>query len=128
MFASLLLFLVWVRYYTDGGDSLLYGANAHPLALPFVILAVGCIRPMNFSADQKWRRKFFALTLTFTFWWIALWTSVLVILWAPVFILISLTASIHLRRESLRNILGYAFFQILCLGVNGLFWIEIARR
>ena len=128
MFASLLFFLVWVRFYTDGGDSLLYGANAHPLALPFVILAVGCIGPIDLSVDQTSGRKIVALTLTFVFWWIALWTSILVILWAPVFILIALTASIHLHRATLRNILRYGIYQILCLGLNGLFWIEIARR
>lgn len=128
IFASLLFFLIWVHFYTDGGDSLLYGANAHPLALPFVILAVGCICPMDISSDQTWGRKIFALTLTFVFWWIALWTSILVILWAPVFILLALTVSIHMRRDTLKNILRYVFFQMLCLGVNGLFWIEIARR
>lgn len=128
IFTSLVFLLIWVHFYTDGGDSLLYGANAHPLALPFVVLAVSCIRPMDISPDRTWGWKFLALFMIFVFWWIALWTSVLVVLWAPVFILLPVIVSRHVHRAALQNILRYLVFQVLCVGVNSLFWIEVARR
>jgi hypothetical protein len=128
LFTSLLFFLVWVHFYTDGGDSLLYGANAHPLALPFVVLAVSCIRPIDISFKRSRGRKLFALALTFVFWWIALWTSILVVLWAPVFILLGVIVSSRQHPVSLLIVFRYIGFQILCLSINGIFWIEIARR
>lgn len=128
LFTSLLFFLLFVRFYTDGGDSILYGANAHPLALPFVVLAVSCINPKDMSFERPWGKKILALALTFVFWWIALWTSILVVLWAPVFILLGLIVSSRQHPVSLLIVFRYIGFQTLCLSINGIFWIEIARR
>ena len=128
LFVSLFFFLVFVHFYTDGGDSILYGANAHPLALPFVVLAVSCISPKDISFERLWGRTLFALALTFVFWWIALWTSIRVILWAPIFILLGVIVSSRQHPVSLLIVFRYIGFQILCLSINGLFWIGIARR
>jgi hypothetical protein len=75
--------------YQEAGDALIYGANAHPIAIPFAILALS----VNFQKPHKasnFLRSVVLLVWVIAFWGIAIWTSIFTALWAPALVLLQL--------------------------------------
>lgn len=121
--------VIWISKFTDGGDALLYGANAHPLALPFVVLAVGIVMPARFNlGSHSVFRSTGLLFVPLLFWMIALWTSIFVALWAPAFILISWGSDSTRNQLSLKKTASWVLWQSCCIGISAMLWSLIALR
>ena len=95
--------------YQESGDALIYGANAHPIAIPFAILAIS----VNFQKphNEFKNMRFIAMSVwVFAFWGIAIWTSIFTALWAPALVLLQL--AFMSRNEQVFN-RGYAIWLAL---------------
>ena len=75
--------------YQEAGDALIYGANAHPIAIPFAILALS-VSFQNPHKDSNYLRWIASLVSVIAFWGIAIWTSIFTALWAPALVLLQL--------------------------------------
>lgn len=127
--ATGLFSVIWINKFTDGGDALLYGANAHPLALPFVILAIGIVLPSRFNIGRhNMLGSTGLLLLPLLFWMIALWTSVFVAMWAPAFMLILLGADSIMNQLSIKKAAGWVLWQLSCIISSAVLWSLIAVR
>ena len=127
--ATGLFSVIWISKFTDGGDALLYGANAHPLALPFVVLAIGIVLPSRFNIRRhNMLSSAGLLLLPLLFWMIALWTSVFVAMWAPAFMLISLAADSIINQLSIKKVAGWVLWQLSCVISSAVLWSLIAIR
>jgi hypothetical protein len=127
--ATGLFSVIWISKFTDGGDALLNGANAHPLALPFVVLAIGIVLPSRFNIGRHNMLSSTGLLLVpLLFWMIALWTSVFVALWAPAFILILLGADSNKDQLSFRKVAAWVLWQLSCIVSSTVLWSLIAIR
>jgi hypothetical protein len=125
--AAILFLMIWAKFYTDGGDALVHGANAHPLALPFAVLAV-CSLPLSMvGSESRLIKKCWAHLAAILFYFIAAWTSILVILWIPAFWAVHAIGTTYGRRWSLKTILRWLIPHICYLGVTGYFWMLVAR-
>ena len=85
-FAFVVIFLCTFQ---EAGDALIYGANAHPIAIPFAILALSFqVSNSNSRIPDLWT---IASTLWVVgFWGIAIWTSIFTSLWAPALVLLQI--------------------------------------
>lgn len=121
--AAGLFSVMWIPRFTDWGDALMYGANAHPLAIPFVVLAVGIVIPSRFNIGRhSIIRSAGLLLVPFLFWMVALWTSLLVVLWAPTFMLIVWGVDSIRNRLSSKQVAGWVLWQSCCIGFSAMFW------
>jgi hypothetical protein len=82
--------VIFLLTFQEAGDSLIYGANAHPIAVPFAMIA------LSLQIDQDRQKKsigsWIAMTLWIVaFWGIAIWTSLFTALWAPPLLLLQLS-------------------------------------
>jgi hypothetical protein len=75
--------------YQEAGDALIYGANAHPIAIPFAILALS-VSFQNPHKASNYLRWIASLVWVIAFWGIAIWTSIFTALWAPALVLLQL--------------------------------------
>jgi hypothetical protein len=75
--------------YQEAGDALIYGANAHPIAIPFAILALS-VSFQNPHKESNYLRWIASLVSVIAFWGIAIWTSIFTALWAPALVLLQL--------------------------------------
>ena len=73
--------------YQEAGDALIYGANAHPIAIPFAILALS-VSFQNPHKASNYLRWIASLVSVIAFWGIAIWTSIFTALWAPALVLL----------------------------------------
>ena len=86
-FFGLAFVAAFLLTFQEAGDALIYGANAHPIAIPFAILALS----VNFG---KSKCRFTVLKTSLmviwvsVFWGIAIWTSIFTALWAPALVLL----------------------------------------
>ena len=81
--------VIFLLTFQEAGDSLIYGANAHPIAVPFAMIA------LSLQIDQDRQKvsigSWIAVTLWIVaFWAIAIWTSLFTALWAPALALLEL--------------------------------------
>ena len=116
-FAFVVIFLFTFQ---EAGDALIYGANAHPIAVPFAILAI------SFHFDRHKRDnlvlKLIAMTLwAFTFWGIAIWTSIFTALWAPAFVLLQFAYISKKETVFKRKYLVWLLIHVLVVGI----WFKI---
>ena len=125
--AAVLFLMLWPKFYTDGGDALVHGANAHPLALPFAVLAV-CSLPLSMvGSESRLIRKCWAHLAAILFYFIAAWTSILVILWIPAFWAVHIIGATYGKRWGFKTISRWLILHICYLGVTGYFWMLVAR-
>ena len=125
--AAIIFLVFWAKFYTDGGDALIHGANAHPLALPFAMLAI-CSLPLSVVGSESGLiKKCCAHLAAILFYFIAAWTSILVILWIPALWALRLIATTYGKRWSLKNTSRWLIYHICYLGVTGFFWMLVAR-
>ena len=81
--------VVFLLTYQEAGDALIYGANAHPIAIPFAILALS-VSFQNPHKASNFLRSVVLLVWVIAFWGIAIWTSIFTALWAPALVLLQL--------------------------------------
>jgi len=125
--SAILLLALWAKFYTDGGDALLHGANAHPLALPFAMLAVSSL-PLNMvGSESRLLKKCWAHLAAILFYFIAAWTSILVILWVPGFWALRILATTCGKQWSVKLISKWLILHTVYLGFTGYFWMLVAR-
>lgn len=75
--------------YQEAGDALVYGANAHPIAIPFAIFALSVKSHEAHNAPNH-LRSIAVLVWVVAFWGFAVWTSIFTALWAPALVLLQL--------------------------------------
>lgn len=122
-FAFVVIFLLTFQ---EAGDALVYGANAHPIAVPFAILA------LSFKVGKQKSRipglQTIAVTLwVFAFWGIAIWTSIFTALWAPAFVL--LQAAYISKNENVfqRKYLIWLSMHVLVVGIWSWIFSQVAK-
>ena len=125
--SAILLLALWAKFYTDGGDALIHGANAHPLALPFAMLAVGSLPLTMVGSESGLLEKCCAHIAAILFYFIAAWTSILVILWVPAFWCLRALATTCGKQWSVKIISRWLILHTFYMGVTGYFWMLIAR-
>jgi len=125
--AAIIFLTLWAKFYTDGGDALVHGANAHPLALPFAVLAVGSLPLSMVGSETHLIKKCCAHLAAILFYFVAAWTSILVILWLPAFWALHAIGTTYGNRRSLKIISRWLILHVCYLGVTGGFWMLVAR-
>jgi len=88
-FFALIFVVAFLLTYQESGDALIYGANAHPIAIPFAILALSVNFQRSHNASN-YLRSVALLVWVIAFWGVAIWTSIFTALWAPALVLLQL--------------------------------------
>jgi hypothetical protein len=125
MFA-LAFVVIFLCTFQDAGDALIYGANAHPIAIPFAILA------LSFQVGKQKSRipvlQTIAVTLwVFTFWGIAIWTSIFTALWAPAFVLLQAAHISKNENVFQRKYLIWLSIHVLVVGIWSWIFSQVAK-
>jgi hypothetical protein len=126
LFAFIFL-VVFLLTYQEAGDALIYGANAHPIAIPFAILALS----VNFQKSHKasnYLRSIALLVWVIALWGIAIWTSIFTALWAPALVLLQLA---YISKYEKVFKIGYAVwlvFQVFVVTTCSWVFSQIAKN
>jgi hypothetical protein len=88
-FLALAFVATFLLTFQEAGDALIYGANAHPIAIPFAILALSFNYGKTKSRFTVLKTSLMVIWAAF-FWGIAIWTSIFTALWAPALALLQL--------------------------------------
>ena len=113
--------------YQEAGDALIYGANAHPIAIPFAILALS----VNFQRSHKesnYLRSIALLVWVIAFWGVAIWTSIFTALWAPALVLLQIA---YISKYEKVFKIGYAVwlaFQVVVVTTWSWVFSQIAKN
>ena len=122
-FAFVVIFLFTFQ---EAGDALIYGANAHPIAVPFAILALSLQFDKHISGNLA--LKLIATTLwVFTFWGIAIWTSIFTALWAPAFVLLQFAFISKKEKVFQRKYLVWLSIHVLAVGIWSWIFSQVAK-
>jgi hypothetical protein len=114
--------------FTDTGEALLFGANAHPIAIPFALLALSIVPVATNPSTHLMLKRMLFLAMIFCLWGIAVWTSIFIVIWSPALLSLQAFAINREKRIPLR-ILGYwTAFNLFSAGVWALILSEIAKR
>jgi len=118
--------IIFLVTFQEAGDALIYGANAHPIAIPFALLAISFK-----TATHKGRIPFLTalsmLLWAVVFWGIAIWTSIFTALWAPALILLQF--AYYSRDENIlqRKYAVWLSLHICVVGIWSWIFSQIAK-
>lgn len=122
-FTFIVIFLIT---FPEAGDALIYGANAHPIAVPFAILALSF--EINKHKSKNPVLKSIAMTLwVIAFWGIAIWTSIFTALWAPAFVLLQFAYISKNEKVFQRKYLVWLSLHVLVVSIWSLIFSKIAK-
>jgi hypothetical protein len=118
--------VIFLCTFQEAGDALIYGANAHPIAIPFAILA------LSFQVGKPISRipvlRTIAVTLwVVAFWGIAIWTSIFTALWAPALVLLQLAYIAKRENVFQRKYAIWFAHHVLVVGMWSWIFSQIAK-
>ncbi len=124
----LLVLGCFLYFFTDTGEALLFGANAHPIAIPFALLALSIFPVAADPSTHSQLKRMLYLVTIFCVWGIAVWTSIFIVIWSPALLSLQAFAINREKRIPLRILVYWAAFNLFSAGVWALIFSEIAKR
>ena len=117
----------WITSYTDGADSLVYGAVPHVNSVAFAICAVAVVTPAHMFKPRRTILKFL-LPLPLALWLIATWGSLMVVMFAPALLVLSVVAYAQETRSQVNKLAlwWWVSVQLFCVAVAGAIWGYVA--
>ena len=125
-FFGLAFVAAFLLTFQEAGDALIYGANAHPIAIPFAILALS----VNYG---KSKCRFTVLKTSLmviwvsVFWGIAIWTSIFTALWAPALVLLQFAYISKSERVFQTKFASWFALNVVVVGIWSWFFSRIAQ-
>lgn len=119
--------VLFLLLFPESGDALLYGANAHPIAIPFAVLGVSLGSNVFFARSAFWK-YLLSIFLINLFWMVAIWTSIFTSLWAPAFILLQVGYLFTHEKVVLINLAIWLTFQAGIIAFWTYVFSEIAKK
>jgi len=124
---SLLVGFGWIWNYTDGLDSLVYGAVPHVNSVLFAVFAVYLLSCTGYASSDKsvlWKLIFSIGSLIF--WGVAAWASLLIVIWSPALVMLFLALENDESRKNRVSLLGRFFVHLTPAAIAAFFFAKIA--
>lgn len=118
----------WITSYTDGADSLVYGASPHVTSFAFAICAVAVVTPTRMFKPRRTILEFLLLPLPLALWLTATWGSLLVVMFAPALLVLSVVAYSQETRTRVNKyvLLWWIGIQLFFVAISGAIWGYVA--
>lgn len=113
--------------YQEAGDALVYGANAHPIAMPFAIFALSVNSHESHNAPNH-LRSIASLVWVVAFWGFAIWTSIFTALWAPALVLLQLAYISNYEKVFKSKVAMWITLHVVVVATWSLVFSQIAKN
>ena len=125
-FFALVFAATFLLTFQEAGDALIYGANAHPIAIPFAILALSVNHGKAESRFTVLRLSLMVI-LVAVFWGIAIWTSIFTALWAPALVFLQLAHVSKSERVFQTKFASWFALHVVVVGIWSWIFSQIAQ-
>jgi len=124
---SLLVGFGWIWSYTDGLDSLVYGAVPHVNSVLFASLAIYLLSCTGYASSHKSVLSKLSFSIgSLIFWVVATWASLLIFLWSPALVMVFLALENGESRKNLVSLLGRLFVHLTPAAIAAFFFTKVA--